>query len=83
MENNIDNYVRIINNKNVVNSEMTEVDNQPNAIPNGFGGCKTAYVERKDFEDKAKAAYIPPKEKFAKTDRISTAEIKALSQSRC
>ena len=40
LENNIDSYVKTINNKNLVNAEMTEGEDQ-SKVPNGFGGCKT------------------------------------------
>ena len=81
LEENIDNYVGTIRNKNLVRAEIHEGEN-PTTYPSGLAGCKTQYAERQEFQDKAEAAGVPAKEKFAKADRISTSHIEALSQTR-
>jgi len=77
----IDNFCSIIYNKNLVSTEIYESEH-PTA-PLGPGGVKTQYEDRGDFERKALNQHGPSKEKFKKTDRISTTDIKSLAHARC
>ena len=63
---------------------MTESENQAQvpAQKAGYGGCKTQYKERKNFEDAAKANYIPPKEKFKPNERVSHLDIEKIDKAR-
>ena len=79
LDNNIDNYVKTINNKNVIIKKMIDAEN-PIEYPKGGGipGSKTLYVQREDFESKAQAAHVPAKVRFVRGDRICTTQIDAL-----
>ena len=60
-------------------TEGTEL--QP-VIPVGHGGCKTQYTERKNFEDAAKANYVPPKKKFRPNERVCKEDIDKIDKAR-